>query len=75
MKGLIKVPKIDRAEMERVIDDLETKMEACRLNIMQSEPALGDSMFEYGQEMARAARLSGKREAYQYAIDRLKELL
>ena len=69
------MPKIDRAEMERVIDDLETKMEACRFDIMRPEPALGDSMFEYGQEMAKMARLLGKCEAYQYAIDRLKELL
>ena len=68
--------KIDRTEVERVIDDLEAKMEVCRVDIMQpAEPVLGDSMFEYGQEMAKMARLLGKREAYQYAIARLKELL
>ena len=69
--------KIDREEIERVIDDLETKMEACKARKakLRLEPSLGDSIIEYGTEMARAARLSARREAYQYAIDRLKELL
>ena len=69
--------KIDRAEVERVIDDLETKMEACkpRQAKLRLEPSLGDSIIEYSTEMSRMARLSAKREAYQYAIDRLRELL
>jgi len=65
--------KIDRAEVERVIDDLETKVQERMTEIalmkMYSEP-------EHPVLIHKSAKLSGiDIDALRYAIDRLKELL
>ncbi|EGL82082.1 hypothetical protein CathTA2_2445 [Caldalkalibacillus thermarum TA2.A1] len=67
------VQKVDRAEIERVIDDLETKMKE-----RMAESALLQmySESEHPVYIQKCARLSGiDIDALKYAIDRLKELL
>lgn len=67
--------KIDRADIERVIDDLETKMEQAKEKVTKKRNSI---RFGYEQEgfCQYYEQFSYKDVlAYQYAIDRLRELL
>lgn len=58
--------KIPQADIERIIDDLETKSQA------ETEIAIG---FEQSGNIALSAKHTAKAHAYNYAVGELKKLL